>query len=91
MKLLYSVHSVHETDAALNVKLADGRTVEGRVPSLVVELVSACGGMGHTFRLQPEDMAEAKAQFVVGSEVTLTFEGGGVTPLVLDEVLAQAE
>lgn len=48
-KIAYRVASVSKDEAPVIAQVA-GQNVEAKVPCLTVEMVSADGGMGHTFR-----------------------------------------
>ena len=72
MEIIYTVRSCTEDEVSVTATVA-GREVVAKIPGLVVECVSECGGMGHTFRFTPDDMAAAKKEFAVGNVVTATF------------------
>lgn len=70
-KITYTVVSVNEDEAEVEA-IVGGETIMAKVPSLTVEMVSSCGGMGHTFRFtQPTD--EDRAMFEVGDVLDATF------------------
>ncbi len=71
MKIKYTVHSVTVSPASVTAIVA-GQEVEAKVDMLVIELVSADGGMGHTFRLMPSDLEAEQEEYAVGAEVELT-------------------
>jgi hypothetical protein len=72
MEIKYVVQSCSEDEVPVVATVA-GREVSAKVAGLVVELLSEDGGMGHTFRLTPTDMAAATEFFAVGEEIKLTF------------------
>jgi hypothetical protein len=72
MEIKYTVHSCNQEDVTVKAMVA-GREVDAKITGLVVELVSDCGQMGHTFRLQPADLTEAAKFFAVGEEIVLSF------------------
>ena len=72
MELKYTVSSCSEDPVEVMATVM-GQEMPVKVMGLVVELISECGGMGHTYRLMPTDMADAKEKFAVGAEVILTF------------------
>jgi hypothetical protein len=72
MEIRYTVASCNQEDVTVKAMVA-GREVDAKIAGLVVELVSDCGQMGHTFRLQPADLAEAQELFAIGAEIVLTF------------------
>lgn len=72
MDIIYTVTSCTEDEVSVKAIVA-GKSVDAKMAGLVVEASSSCGGMGHTFRLTPDDMDAAKAMFTVGNEVSVTF------------------
>jgi hypothetical protein len=72
MQIKYTVSSCTENEVAVKATVA-GREVEAKIPGLVVELMSEDGGMGHTYRLTPDDFEAAKDFFTIGEDVILTF------------------
>lgn len=72
MDIKYKVASCSQEDVVVKAIVA-GKEVDVKAPGLVVELVSDCGKMGHTYRFIPADMAEALEMFTVGEPIILTF------------------
>jgi hypothetical protein len=72
MDIKYTVASCNQEDVIVKA-MVGGREVDAKIAGLVVELVSDCGQMGHTFRLQPADLDEALEFFATGEEIVLTF------------------
>ncbi len=73
MEIKYTVRSSSEDEVSVLATVPGLGQVTAKVPGLVVELVSEDGGMGHTYRITPEDMAVAKDFFTVGDHVKITF------------------
>ncbi len=71
MDIRYTVASCQQADFDVQAEVL-GQTRDVKVPGLVLELVSEDGGMGHTFRVLPADMAATMAQYPVGKGVTVT-------------------
>lgn len=72
----YTVTSCSADDFSAEAEIA-GRTVSVKVPGLVIEMSSADGSMGHTYRFVPEDLEAAEAAFAVGTSVTVTLAPEG--------------
>ena len=72
MDITYTVTSCVEDEVVVKAIVA-GQEVDAKITGLVVEVTSADGGMGHTYRFTPSDMEAAKAMFAVGETVTATF------------------
>lgn len=72
MEIKYTVASCTEDPVEVVATVA-GREVMATVMGLVVDCVSECGGMGHTFRFRPDDIEAAKKQFVIGAPIVATF------------------
>jgi ABC-type Zn uptake system ZnuABC Zn-binding protein ZnuA len=73
MELKYTVTSCSEDPIDVIATVPGIGEVSAKIMGLVVEVVSEDGSMGHTLRLTPTDMAEAKELFTVGNKVTATF------------------
>lgn len=69
----YTVASVHQTTVEREVTVG-GMDVKAQVPALVVELVSADGGMGHTFTFVGAAAVDAAPIFELGASIVATFE-----------------
>lgn len=62
----------HVTTTPRTVML-EGQPVEAQVPALIVECISADGGMGHTFRFAGAAADAAAALFTPGATIVATF------------------
>jgi hypothetical protein len=88
VKLKYTVHTVSR-EYTKRTATVDGRDMEVNVPSLVIELVSSCGGMAHTFQVIPDDIAAAEAECTPGTECELSLKFGTPAPVVVPDHSAE--
>lgn len=72
MKIKYTITSVSNEDFAAKAKVGE-REVDVKIPGLVLEMTSADGSMGHTFRVLPED-GDSTDEFVVGATVIASLD-----------------
>jgi hypothetical protein len=68
----YTVASTHQTTVTRTATF-NGQDIEAQVPAIVVECVSADGGMGHSFTFIGSEVSEAAGFFAPGETVTATF------------------
>ncbi len=67
----YTVTSCTTDEFTVEAEVA-GKPAQAKISGLVVEMSSADGAMGHTYRFVPDDLAAAQEAFAVGSTVTAT-------------------
>lgn len=72
MKLRYTVHSSNPEEFTVKATVA-GREVDAKIQGLVVELTSEDGGMGHTYKFGPENIAKAQELFAPGAAIDVSF------------------
>lgn len=69
----YTVHGAHLTKVTRKATVG-GAEVLADVPALVVEVVSGCEAMGHTFNFVGAPAEAAQAIFTPGAKVVATFK-----------------
>ncbi len=75
VKVKYTVHSVSRSAVQRTVKYG-AQEVPATVPCLVVELVSECGGMGHSFTFIGGEAAAAEEMFEPEGSIVVSFSKG---------------
>lgn len=64
----YKVAGATISEFEVEAKVGDA-IVPAKVPGVIIELVSDCGSMGHTFKIMTADPAATLAEFEVGRGV----------------------